>query len=137
MKAILQRKSKSVLLDTHVIVHLNQNDRKKFGPKATETVSDSYLLIPQISILELDYLREIGRVTKSGKDFAANLMFSINASLEMSPLIGLVEFSQKIQWTRNPFDRLIVAASMHMQVPLLTSDENILSNYKYAVDQRL
>ncbi len=134
---ITKSESQTVLLDTHVIVHLNQNDQKKFGPLASEIVNHSYLLIPQISILELDYLHEIGRITKRGKEFASNLMFSINATLEMSPLIGLVDFSQKIQWTRDPFDRLIVAASMYMKVPLLTSDENILRNYKDAIDERL
>jgi len=37
-----------------------------------------------------------------------------------------------INWTRDPFDRLIVAYALINHDILITKDNNILGNYKYA-----
>jgi PIN domain nuclease of toxin-antitoxin system len=36
-------------------------------------------------------------------------------------------------WTRDPFDRLIVANAMADGAPLITADETILANFRDAV----
>jgi len=50
--------------------------------------------------------------------------------------ISLSEIIQKgmlIQWTRDPFDRLIVAQAMAKSYPLLTKDDKILSYFAGAL----
>ena len=37
------------------------------------------------------------------------------------------------KWTREKFDRLIVATSQATGIPLLTKDRNILANFKLAI----
>ncbi len=41
--------------------------------------------------------------------------------------------AETLQWTRDPFDRLIVATSQATGIPLLTKDRNILANFKLAI----
>ena len=45
----------------------------------------------------------------------------------------MVETARSFAWTREPFDRLIVANAMADGVRLLTADEMILRHFKDAV----
>lgn len=46
---------------------------------------------------------------------------------------AIIEAARSFAWTRDPFDRLIVANAITDGVRLITADETILANFKDAV----
>jgi PIN domain nuclease of toxin-antitoxin system len=51
------------------------------------------------------------------------------------PLLHLVRQALPLDWTRDPFDRLLVAHSRARRVPLCTVDRLILSHHDRVVDE--
>jgi len=48
-------------------------------------------------------------------------------------LVEIVNIAVREIWTRDPFDRLIVAHSKHRDAHLITKDKKILTNYGKAI----
>ena len=46
------------------------------------------------------------------------------------PLTSLMRHALRLDWTRDPFDRMIVAHSSARRVPLCTTDRNIRAHYR-------
>jgi len=49
------------------------------------------------------------------------------------PFAAVVGAALTLDWTRDPFDRIIVAQASHRESPLLTADQNIREHYSAAV----
>jgi PIN domain nuclease of toxin-antitoxin system len=83
--------------------------------------------------LELEYLHEIDRL----KVRAQSVMRSLQAQLGLRVCdLGFAEIVGSAvgqRWTRDPFDRLIVAHAVAAGRPLLTRDETIRRQYRRAV----
>ncbi len=94
---------------------------------------DPDLRISPMVLLEMEYLREIGRHSRGGKD--------LMAVLEKSHALHVCDLSFKDvalqaaheSWTRDPFDRIIVAQARLAKAVLLTRDGDILANYSKAM----
>ena len=52
--------------------------------------------------------------------------------LQQLDYTDIIDRASTTKWTRDTFDRLIVAASIKQQT-LLTKDKNILENYPFAI----
>lgn len=120
-------------LDTHVLVWLYQDGAARLtelGAKAIDTASR--LLVSPMVELELAYLHEIGRITCP----AAAILDTLRRDLDLEscklPFASVVGAALQQSWTRDPFDRLIVAQAAHGAAPLLTADRNILGHYSRA-----
>jgi len=83
--------------------------------------------------MELQLLHEIGRINYSGTDILQSLESAIGITKIDPPINEVIQSSLELSWTRNPFDRLIVATSEATGIPLLTKDQNILTNFDLAV----
>jgi PIN domain nuclease of toxin-antitoxin system len=117
-------------LDTHVLVWLYQDGATRLSPRGAEAIECSeVLLVSPVIELELTYLHEIGRITCS----ATVILDSLRRDLELDtcrlPFASVVGAAIGQTWTRDPFDRLIVAQAAHGQVPLLTADANMREHY--------
>ena len=44
----------------------------------------------------------------------------------------VIKLAMKLNWTRDPFDRIIVATSQMRNCYLITADQTILNNYEKA-----
>jgi PIN domain nuclease of toxin-antitoxin system len=116
-------------LDTHVVVWLYNNDLEKFPEKTLELIENNDLLISPMVILELEDLYEIKRLNETATTITHSLQQEIN--LTCCPL----NFSQVIsnaltqKWTRDPFDRMIVAQADINQAILISKDEKIREHY--------
>jgi PIN domain nuclease of toxin-antitoxin system len=84
-------------------------------------------------ILELEMLFELGRVPDSAARVVGDLGNRFGLAISQVPFADVVEAACTFAWTRDPFDRLIVANAMADGVRLLTADETILRNYSDAV----
>lgn len=124
---------KLVYCDTHVIVGLYDNKLSLFGRHAVRLLDHSQLLISPIVMLELEYLYEIGKIKPDAQKIYNKLEESIGLKICTRDFTKVVLESLKQSWTRDPFDRLIVAQAAVTKSPLITKDEFIHKHYAHAV----
>lgn len=116
-------------LDTHAVVWLYNNDLVKFPQKTLALIENNNLLISPMVILELEYLYEIKRLNETATTITDTLQQEINL------MCCQVNFSQVIanalsqKWTRDPFDRMIVAQADINQAILISKDAMIHEHY--------
>ena len=120
----------SVYLDTHIVVWLRQKELHKLTKKALEAIesADKLLISPMVE-LELKYLYEIGRLTDTAHNIIGDLDAMIGLEVDSIDFHMLIKKSLLIEWTRDPFDRLIVAQCMAKNIKLITKDETIIENF--------
>lgn len=82
--------------------------------------------------LELTYLYEVGRVTEPAGAPLSALRKTIGLQTADASLATLVEAAAKLDWTRDPFDRMISAQAIVADAPLITADRTILANLSLA-----
>lgn len=67
----------------------------------------------------------------------AGVQAFVNATLPLlclsADIADVCRAAQGITWTRDPFDRLIVAESIVHDIPLITKDRHIRSHYPNAI----
>jgi PIN domain nuclease of toxin-antitoxin system len=117
-----------IYLDTHVVVWLYAALTSKLSNKAIEAIETNQLLISPMVQLELQYLKEIDRITANCALIIETLNCSIGLEICDQSFIHTVTEAIDLTWTRDPFDRIIVAQSHARQIPLLTKDQYILQN---------
>jgi len=90
----------ALYLDMHIVVWLRQKELQKFSPKACESIEQAGQLFVSLMVeLELKFLHEIGRISE------------------------IIQKVMLIDWSCNPFDRIIVVAhTMSQESKLLTED---------------
>lgn len=124
----------ALYLDTHVVVWLRQKELEKFSKKALEIIEETdTLLISPIVELELKFLQEIGRIDDTPYNIIGDLNAMIGLKIDDISLSEIIQKGMLIEWTRDPFDRLIVAQAMAKSYPLLTKDDKILSHFAGAL----
>ena len=123
----------SIYLDTHVVVWLFSGEIEKLSDKAIKIIEESELLISPMVTLELEFLYEIGRLNYKSKDILSSLSQSIDLKVCNLPFANIALESTKNNWTRDPFDRLIVANATCNNSILLSRDRKILDNYSMAI----
>lgn len=122
-----------VYLDTHIVIWLYAGLTDKLTDIAKKTIDESDVLISQFIRLELQYLFEIARIKVKPEIILNALSKAINLKVTNYPLDRIIEEALKIGWTRDVFDRLLVAESLARGSGFITADENILSNLRHAI----
>jgi PIN domain nuclease of toxin-antitoxin system len=121
-----------IYLDTHVIVWLYAGLVEMFNELTRELINDHDVYISPIVRLELQYLNEIQRVTDSPDAIVDDLSGRIGLQICDRSFNAIVSHALAFSWTRDPFDRLIVANAAISDNILLSRDQNILEHYKHA-----
>jgi PIN domain nuclease of toxin-antitoxin system len=119
-------------LDTHAAVWLYAKDLDRFQQSALEHLEEESLYISPAVLLELQFLREIKRVTADPMLIFQTLEETIGLQLCDLEFSKVVTGALSQTWTRDPFDRLIVAQASIQSAPLLTKDRMILRHYSLA-----
>ena len=122
-----------IYLDTHVVAWLYAGRISLFPNYVQKMLSREELSISPIVVLELQYLFEIGRVSKKGTDVVLELEKRIGLKTCEHTFSDVVENAIKQDWTRDPFDRIIVAQASIRSKKVVTKDETILKHYKHAI----
>lgn len=122
-----------IYLDTHAVVWLYDDTDKKFSNKAKEEIRNNDLSISQMVRLELQYLYEIGRIKTHPEAILKYLNQSIGLIVSDSNSVAIFDHAIEIDWTRDVFDRLIVAQAMVDNATLITKDKTIRANYDKAI----
>lgn len=114
-----------IRLDTHAVVWLYTGELDRFSPTARASLETDRLVISPIVQLELTYLHEIERLKVGGADIVGDLGSRIGLTLSDQSLVSVVHAAAGLTWTRDPFDRLIVADALAASCSLLTKDATI------------
>ncbi len=122
-----------IRLDTHVVVWLYTGEIDKLSRTVIKMI-ESHLPITSPTVqLELTYLHEVGRLSVSGAEIIDDLRERIGLQLSDATLTAIVQAAASLNWTRDPFDRMIVADAMVASAQLLTKDTTISANCPLAV----
>jgi PIN domain nuclease of toxin-antitoxin system len=126
-------KQSIVYLDTHIVVWLYAGLTEKLTENAKRAINDREVLISQMVRLELQHLFEIGRIKAKPSNMIKSLSKSIDLGISDCPLSEIIDEALKIKWTRDVFDRLLVAEATTKGVGFITADEDIKTNLKQAI----
>jgi len=118
-----------IYLDTHVVVWLYGGLGNKLSDLAKSLINDHEIYVSPIVRLELQYLYEIGRVREESDVIIMDLSNRIGLRVCQKDFNLIIAQALGINWTRDPFDRVIVANAKLNQNILLSKDQNILANY--------
>ena len=121
-----------IYLDTHVVVWLYAGDKSQLTEKGVKLINENELLISPIVQLELQYLLEIKRITQPAASILKDLAKRVGLKTCQKPFEQVMQESIKQRWTRDPFDRIIVAQAALDKTTLLTKNKTILSNYAHS-----
>lgn len=122
-----------VYLDTHLVLWLYAGSLDLISKKALRVLEEEDLYISPIIALELQYLKEGRKIKKNPFEIIEALQKEINLKVCAKDFLNIIKESLKIDWTRDPFDRIIVAHAFLNNNVLLTKDDTILKTYKRAV----
>ena len=129
---LVQRVEALIYLDTHVIVWLYASGKETVPKLALDRIREDEVKISPMVRLELQYLYEIGRVSTPAAVVFDELAAAIGLSICSQSFPAIVSESEKQSWTRDPFDRIIVAHAALSGSTLITKDETIHRHYPHA-----
>ncbi|MBN1131320.1 MAG: PIN domain-containing protein [Chitinispirillaceae bacterium] len=119
--------------DTHVALWLYSGESDHFEKKAVEAIDRFDLKISPIVRLEMQFLFEIERITEKPDKIIGTLMSDFGVSFCEDSFGSVVDAAVSINWTRDPFDRLIVAHAAYHSASLITKDVQMRKHYKNCI----
>jgi len=119
-----------IYLDTHVVLWLYAQKGRGLSDRALRLIEQATsILISPIVLLEMDLLREIGRVSVGSEQIFRYMAQRIGLGACEKPFLDVVRLASQQTWTRDPFDRIITAQAAINQDTLITKDSTIRRHY--------
>jgi PIN domain nuclease of toxin-antitoxin system len=122
-----------IYIDTHIAVWLYAGQVEKLSEIAKEFLNENEIYISAVVRLELQYLNEIERITDGANEIVSDLSNRIGLKICDKSFNSIINYSMDLVWTRDPFDRIIVANAALNNDPLVTKDRKILDHYEKAL----
>ena len=120
-------------LDTHVALWTHARRASQISATAQRLIERGPNQISPMVVLEMGILHEQGRLQPTPDAVLADLEARLGLTVSDAPFQAIVMSARRFAWTRDPFDRLIVANAIAEGVRLITADTAILSNFRDAV----
>ena len=105
----------------------------KFTEAAKTAIDESELYVSQMVRLELQYIYEIGRLKARADTILNYLSKTIGLKISEIEFNQIIDEAMKISWTRDGFDRLLVAEAQTLKLGFVSADRDIKSNYKRTI----
>jgi PIN domain nuclease of toxin-antitoxin system len=121
------------MLDTHIAVALYQGKTTGLSKHALRAIDQSAIYISPAVLLELEMLFEIKRIKLGGHAIASYLRRELDIALAQEKFSEIANHALRFSFTRDPFDRLIVAHAACCGMGLITQDENVLAHFPQAI----
>jgi PIN domain nuclease of toxin-antitoxin system len=121
-----------IYADTHVVAWLYAGRPDLIPPRARRLIEDNPLLVSPMVALELEYLFETGRTSEPARTVLQALGRDIGLRLCDLPFPDVAGVAMRQSWTRDPFDRMIVAQAALRRTSLITKDATIRAHYDRA-----
>jgi PIN domain nuclease of toxin-antitoxin system len=115
------------LLDTHFVLWIALGSRRI----EEHPWLDRYRpwMVSPISLLEIAFLGEIGRIEVKNPEFTELLLDDPRFVVDEVALLTLIRYAVALSWTRDPFDRLLAAHSEARRAPLVTLDTGLREHH--------
>lgn len=113
-----------ILLDTSALIFLESGHRRARALRRHA----GRLCVSPVSVLELQFLAEIGRGRWRSHRGPAAVLDDPRWMIDDLSIQVLAERALPLSWTRDPFDRLIVAHALLRRWRLATPDARILEH---------
>jgi PIN domain nuclease of toxin-antitoxin system len=120
-------------LDTHIVAWLYSGKINKISRKTQKIIEESNLFISPMVKLELEFLYEINRLKKGPDDIINYLSKEISLEICCIDFLKITNEALKYSFTKDPFDRIIVAQASFANSYLVSHDDNIVNNYKLCI----
>lgn len=121
-------------LDTRVALWLAAGKLSRFSSNTRNLLEGSDLLLSPVVLMELEYLYELKRIRLPARDIQRKMEHEIGVRLCELPFAAIAGAALDEKWTRDPFDRMIVAnAKANGFAWLISSDEAIRKHYPRTV----
>ena len=121
-----------IYLDTHVVMWLIDGAVENFSPNVAKLLDREPLAISPFVLLELKFLEEVGKIGGGIETLQRIIVNDLTISIEDRSLLELTSKALSYTWTRDPFDRMIVAQAASDGSKLITRDRNIRKHFKDA-----
>ena len=122
-----------IFLDTHVAIWLYSGELDLFSKKVLQMINENRICISHWVKLEMKYLNEIGRVKQKPDEIIDALIDEIGLTFSKNSFERIVNQAIHFDFTRDPFDRIIVADASINNSYLISKDDIILNNYKNTI----
>ena len=120
--------------DTNALVWLCDGSLTGLNPKIDRLLEEAELLFSPMVLLELEFLYEIKRTKRPARDIQNKVEPELGVRLCDLSFETIANAALDEKWTRDPFDRIIVAqAKANGYAPLISADGDIRANYAKAV----
>ncbi len=117
-------------VDTNVMVWLAQGALTRISQEAQAILEQAELLISPIVLIELEYLYELKRIKLSARAVRLKLEHEVGVRVCELSFLSVAAAALDEKWTRDPFDRLIVAhAKANGLAFLVSADAEIAQHY--------
>lgn len=112
-------------VDTNVVIwsYIGQVDILQ---PVERILNESSIVVSPMVVLELAYLHEVNRLSDPPETIIQILEGLVGLKVSQASFIEVIRQALDVRWTRDPFDRLIVANALEEGAPLLTKDSTIL-----------
>lgn len=120
-------------LDTHVLLWIAGVQTGRVPRRARTRLEEERLAISPMVRLELQYLFEAGKVTEPPNTVLQRVRPPLELEISRAAFDAVVAEAQGLDWTRDPFDRVIAATALADRARLLTADEHLRANLAEAV----
>lgn len=122
----------AVHLDTHAALWLYAGEVERFSDRARSILERAALYISPLVLLEIQYLKETGKLNVKPDTFLRDMREALGLEISQAPFASVAIEAVRLSWTRDPFDRMIVAQAMVDEARLLTRDKTILKHCRQA-----
>jgi len=122
----------TLYLDTHAAVWLYAGRIDLFPARTRQRLEACDIVVSPMVLLEMQFLREAGKVSFKVDTFIRDMSSELGLRVGETAFAPVVISAARISWTRDPFDRLIVAQAAAEEAGLITRDRAILEHYRRA-----
>lgn len=86
--------------------------------------------VSPVSLLEIQYLGEAGRLNVRNPELSEAIGRDPRFVVDEPPLLKMIRAALPLEWTRDPFDRLLCAHSEVRRTPLATTDRRNRAHHR-------
>jgi PIN domain nuclease of toxin-antitoxin system len=121
-------------LDTNALLWLSDGSLVGRSPKIDRLLQQADLLFSPMVLMELEFLYDIKRSKRPARDIQRKVEYELGVRLCDLPFATIASAALDEKWSRDPFDRLIVAnAKANGFAWLISADEAIRKRYPRAI----